>query len=76
MKNKLSYVVIAVLAALLAFGFVYAASQSAVENSQACEHASETGKEKANSNSVLSSCVPQVCPPCTIGTPPDCVSIC
>ena len=56
MKNKLVYVVIAVVAALLAFGFVYAASESAVANSQACDHASDTGKSHASDNSVLSSC--------------------
>ena len=63
MKNKLVYVVIAVVAALLAFGFVYAASENAVENSQACDHASDTGESHASDDSVLSSCLP---PP-----PPD-----
>ena len=56
MKNKLSYIIIAVVAALLAFGLVYAASESAVAHSQACDHASDTGKEHASDNSVLSSC--------------------
>lgn len=63
MKNKLSYVVIAVLAMVLVFGFasaVFAADENAVENSQACFHASFTGITSANENSVLI----QV-PPCT-----------
>ena len=58
MKKKLSYIVIAAVAALLAFGFVFAANQNAIDNSQACSHASDTGKTNANENSVLNRCVP------------------
>ena len=55
MKKTISFFVIMILA-VLAFGIAYAASQSAVTNSQACEHASDTGKEHASDNSVLKSC--------------------
>ena len=60
MKKTIIFFVIMILA-VLAFGIAYAASQSAVTNSQACEHASDTGKEHASDNSVLSSCAPKTC---------------
>ena len=73
-KITIGLIIVAVMA-ILAFGLAYAASDSAVAHSQACNHASETGKAHASDNSVLNSCVPQTCPPNSVGIPPNCVCI-
>ena len=61
--------VTAILATFVILAYaVVAANQNAVDNSQACDHASDNGKNNSNENSVLSSCVQ---PPsgCSDGTP-------
>ena len=56
MNNKISGV-LAILATFVILAYaVFAANQNAVDNSQACDHASQTGKDHASGNSVLSSC--------------------
>ena len=48
-------VIVLLLLALFAIA-VIAADQHATENSQACDHASDTGIEQSSDNSVLASC--------------------
>jgi len=49
--------VTAILATFVILAYaVFAANQNAVDNSQACDHASDNGKSHASDNSVLSSC--------------------
>ena len=63
--------VTAILATFVILAYaVFAANSNAVANSQACEHASQTGKDNANENSVLSSCVQP--PTCVPGVPLCC----
>lgn len=72
--NKRIVWTLAVFAALVILAYTaFAANQNAIDNSQACQHASDNGQEHASDNSVLSSCVPAECPPNSVGTPPNCV---
>ena len=57
--------VLAILATFVILAYaVFAANQNAVDNSEACDHASDNGKTHASENSVLSSCVVE--DPCII----------
>jgi len=62
-------VIVLLLLALFATA-VIAADDQAIEHSQACDHASQTGIEHASDNSVLASCRP---PPCNLLVDPLCV---
>ena len=52
---KKAIVLLLLVLALFATG-VIAANQHAIDHSQACEHASQTGIDHASENSVLASC--------------------
>ena len=76
MKKRLvgALAIVAVLAILAYTAF--AASQNAVDNSKACQHASQSGKDHASDNSVLSSCVHDCPDLCFVNWPVCDVSIC
>ena len=58
-KKIVGVLAIVALIAVLAYT-VFAANYNAEDNSEACNHASDTGKERSSDNSVLKSC--QDCP--------------
>ena len=62
----------AIFATLIILAYtVFAANQNAIDNSQACAHASDNGIDHASDNSVLKSCCPPPLIPAVGGTCPD-----
>ena len=86
-KRLVGVLAIVAVLAILAYT-AFAASQNAVDNSKACQHASQNGKDHTSDNSVLSSCKTScpspgiididgncVCPPDLPGVPPNCKAV-
>ncbi|MBI3027546.1 hypothetical protein HYY70_05535 [Candidatus Woesearchaeota archaeon] len=75
MMGTIAVFAVILVMSITIFSAALAASQQAHDNSKACDHASDRGKEKANENSVLSGCdavpPPVECPPDWIFIPPD-----
>ena len=65
MKKAFRLFFVGLLVAILVFSNAFAVPEGKATKSQACEHASQTGIDHANDNSVLSRCV--LLPPPPVG---------